>query len=137
MCENMGTFRELREGQPVPPAPPSHAQLENACHMSATSAVCPRASLTFQQPLGDAEGTHQVLRKVQIGRLLTNLGEALGQSCTPQPVVPRTQGDIEQMAWGDREGVRGDECSGALKFPACGEIPRPQVPESTTAPVPR
>lgn len=83
-----------------------------SCRMSATRSGYMyhplRASLTFQQPLGDAEGTHQVLREVQVGRLLTKLREALGQSCAPQPVLPRTQRHIEQMAWVDRAGVRGD-----------------------------
>lgn len=26
------------------------------------------------------------------------------------------------MVWGDREGVRGDECLGVLKFLVCGKI---------------
>lgn len=76
--------------------------------MSATGTVSSRASLTFQQPLGDAEGSHQVLGKVQIGRLLAELGEALGQSCAPEPMAPRTQRHVEQVAWGDRGAVRGD-----------------------------
>ena len=62
------------------------------------------SSLTFQQPLSDAEGPHQVLRKVQVWRVLPELGEALGQSCAPEPVLPRAQRHIEQMAWGDGEG---------------------------------
>lgn len=97
-----------REGHQTPLGPPAHAQLVNACPMSATGTVSFRASLTFQQPLGDAEGSHQVLRKVQIGRLLAELGEALGQSCAPEPMAPRTQRHIEQVAWGDRGAVRGD-----------------------------
>ena len=48
------------------------------------------APLTFQQPLGDAEGSHQVLGNIQVGRLLAKLGEALSQSRAPQPVLPRT-----------------------------------------------
>jgi hypothetical protein len=69
-----------------------------------TATAYTRSSLTFQQPLGDAEGTHQVLRKVQIGRLLPKLGEALGQGCAPQAVLPRAERHIEQMTWGDGVG---------------------------------
>lgn len=100
-----------------------------------------RASLTSQQPLGDAEGMHQVLRKVQVGRVLTKLGEALGQGCAPQPVLPRTQGHIQQTAWRDREGVRGD---GWLRgTPPCGAHEHPSSnrcwdtqTQSQTAPQP-
>ena len=48
--------------------------------MSASGTISPRAPLTFQQPLGDAEGSHQVLGNIQVGRLLAKLGEALSQN---------------------------------------------------------
>lgn len=75
--------------------------------MSASGTISPRAPLTFQQPLGDAEGSHQVLGNIQVGRLLAKLGEALSQSCAPQPVLPRTQWHVEQVAWEKRDG-RGE-----------------------------
>ena len=75
----------------VPLALLSQAQLMTAClPMSATGTISPMAPLTFQQPLGDAEGSHQVLGNIQVGRLLAKLGEALSQSRAPQPVLPRT-----------------------------------------------
>lgn len=71
---------------------------------SATRAPAPGASLTFQQPLRDAEGTHQVLGKVQVRRLLAQLREALGQSGAPQPVLPGAQRHVQQPAWGTGKG---------------------------------
>lgn len=72
--------------------------------MSATRTISPRTPLTFQQPLGDVEGSHQVLGNIQVRRLLAKLGEALSQSRAPQPVLPRTQRHVQQVAWEDRDG---------------------------------
>lgn len=107
----------------------------SACHTSVTFVTCPRASLTSQQPLGDAKGTHQVLGEIQVGRLLAQLREALGQSRAPQPVLPRAQRHIQQTAWGDRAGVRelhGSECPVLTSIKVPGMWTDPQTPSPRT-----
>lgn len=128
----MWAHTESQRGERLlPPAHP-HMLSWGMLPLLAIPTPCTSASLTSQQPLGDAEGTHQVFRKVQVGRLLTKLGEALGQGCAPQPVLPRTQGHVQQMAWRGRE--RGGETDGsrAPKFQQVLGHSDP-VPESTAA----
>ena len=126
------TCGNQREGRPHPSRPSLASSAgERPPRIRHTHTVSARAPLTSQQPLCDAEGTHQVLGKVQVRGLLAQLREALGQGCAPQPVLPGAQRHEQQPAWGD--GVSGSGLPTTLtSAKAAGTWTDPQTPEHMT-----
>lgn len=72
MCECGHAPRTGDQGD-GPCLPPLLAPPVSACYVPVTCALCPKASLTSQQALGDIKGMRQVLGDVQVGRLLAQL----------------------------------------------------------------